>query len=699
MSEHKEYLVFGSPGTGKTTHLIRTIKSIYDRNMQDDMLLVSFTRTAAQKLIEETEKMLMKEAEKRGEQFFPIEGDMRNIGTLHAIAWRALGKPTIAETQLKKWNESHPTLKMGSSSAINVDDLDEMPTREDAPGEKLLADLNLLRSRMTPTLLYPDNVRQFAERWNEWKRETQCIDFTDMIYRAYRDVAYAPDKPRIMIADESQDFSKLQFELFRKWSQHTEYSILAGDDDQCSSKNTIITMGDYSLKSIADLKVGDVIRGFNPETEMTCNDIVLDINKIMVNENIYTVKTLSSETEVTSRHIWVVKHYGSLCRLCTDQLFVGMKIPVLQDDKSVEWENIVEIIHSEYNDIVYGLKIEHHQMYIADGIVTHNCLYSFTGATPEAFFDVPVPDEQKQILPQSYRLPKKILQYSDRWIHQVSHRQPKVIRGTDVEGEVLMAPPHFTIRNKDAVVKVVEKYVTAGKSVMVLATCSYMLNDIRAALKDAGIPFHNPYRAKRGDWNPIRKSAITQAMLSYLAYSRKIHGNDYRPWNTQDIASWAGVMRVKEGLVKHGASKVLKEWASRETPLDINTYEALEQVFEEDIVHQMIMNDPDLDFWYSQLSPDKAKSALYPLSILKKYGSDGLLERPNVILGTVHSVKGGEADVTILFGDLSRSGMQEWCTPGEKRDNILRTGYVGMTRSRETLILGAPSSNFAMKWL
>jgi DNA helicase-2/ATP-dependent DNA helicase PcrA len=558
-SKHTENRVFGSPGTGKTTYLIKTIRSLYEQGLQNDMLLVSFTRTAAQELIDKTEKMLKLEAEKRGEIYDEFgDAERPNIGTLHAIAWHSLGKPTIAETRIASWNDSHPYLKMGSQSAVNVDDLDEATVNSDSQGSKLLAELNLLRSRMVPTALYPDNVRVFKERWEDWKRSEHCIDFTDMIYRAYRDVAYAPNKPQIFIADEAQDFNKLQFSLFRKWSERGRYSILAGDDDQC--------------------------------------------------------------------------------------------------------------------------------------------LYSFTGASPESFLNPPVPDEQLKILPESHRLPRRILAFSDKWVKKISKRQPKVITSTNMEGEVLVAPPSFKLSNKDAVIKTVEQYLAKDKTIMILASCSYMLNDIRVALKDRGIPFHNPYRLKRGDWNPIRASATVDRLMAFLAYSRKANGENYRPWNTHDIALWASAMRVKDGLVKHGASKILKSWADREYPLEINAYEALEQVFEEDLVHQLIMGEPDLDWYYNQLLPDKAKSSHYPLDIIKKRGLDALREKPKVILGTIHSVKGGEANVTILFPDLSLNGMKEWVGSQEQKDAIRRVFYVGATRSTETLILGSPNSNYAIRW-
>ena len=68
------------------------------------------------------------------------------------------------------------------------------------------------------------------------------------------------------------------------------------------------------------------------------------------------------------------------------------------------------------------------------------------------------------------------------------------------------------------------------------------------------------------------------------------------------------------------------------------------------------------------------------------------MDKPNVIIGTIYSVKGAQADVVYLAPDLSRAGMVEWSAPGERRDGVVRQMYVGMTRARESLILCQPAS-------
>jgi superfamily I DNA/RNA helicase len=62
---------------------------------------------------------------------------------------------------------------------------------------------------------------------------------------------------------------------------------------------------------------------------------------------------------------------------------------------------------------------------------------------------------------------------------------------------------------------------------------------------------------------------------------------------------------------------------------------------------------------------------------------------PRVTVGTIHSVKGGEADVVYLFPDLSRAAWQQMRNSQEGMDSAVRVGYVGATRAREQLVIGS----------
>lgn len=551
-----EHRLFGSPGTGKTYSLMKFIEKFMKQGILDRVLISSFTKGAAKELIKRID-------EKNTELF---DGDdftdtrNPNIGTLHSICYKALGggiKITETKKHINGWNDKYPQWKV-TNGTDTMDDLDEMPTSDDCGGAALLNRLNVMRSRQEPVESYPEDLKEFSDRWKDYKYESGTMDYTDLIYRCLRDVDHAPHKPEIGIYDEVQDCSKLQLALIAKWMKHMRYILKAGDDDQC--------------------------------------------------------------------------------------------------------------------------------------------LYRFSGASPEAFLFPPIPEKRIKVLDYSRRLPRKILQFSRRWIEQVAVRQPKEFTGKDEEGAVLSLPASYHYKNPKSIVDLADKYVRQGKTVMILATCSYMLQGVVRELTNAGMPFHNPYRVKRGDWSPlVRKDKIIRRMMSFLSYSLK-DGAAACPWTTIDIALWAGAMKVKDGLVKRGAGALLEKWGKMEYPYDVSSAEALMEIFEEDEVIRLVTTEPDIDWWFNQLKSDMQDSAVYPMRILKQYGTDGLVEKPKIIVGTVHSVKGGEADVVILFQDLSRQGMLEWQGTQEQKDSIRRVMYVGATRAAETLILASPASSMCMRW-
>ena len=84
----------------------------------------------------------------------------------------------------------------------------------------------------------------------------------------------------------------------------------------------------------------------------------------------------------------------------------------------------------------------------------------------------------------------------------------------------------------------------------------------------------------------------------------------------------------------------------------------------------------------------------FPMDVYRRGGLELLQKKPQITIGTVHSVKGGEADCVYLLPDLSLSSMQQWSQYGPARDAIVRLFYVGMTRAKESLILTAPATSF-----
>lgn len=68
------------------------------------------------------------------------------------------------------------------------------------------------------------------------------------------------------------------------------------------------------------------------------------------------------------------------------------------------------------------------------------CIYSWTGASPEAILDPPIPDDHKIFLEQSFRVPRAIHSLASEFIRRVTRREEKQYRPRDADGMVCRLP-------------------------------------------------------------------------------------------------------------------------------------------------------------------------------------------------------------------------------------------------------------------
>lgn len=338
-------------------------------------------------------------------------------------------------------------------------------------------------------------------------------------------------------------------------------------------------------------------------------------------------------------------------------------------------------------------------------------VYFFKGADARNFIYPTAPPEQQIILRQSYRVPNAVRTYAQRWVKRVHDRVPKEYNARiGADGR----PIHGLVRHWSAgdpvkkanwitpypIVQDLQRYLDQkddqGKpfSVMILATCSYMLEPTIRELKAAGLPYHNPYRRSRADWNPLassqRGTSATDRLLAFLRLSPEVWGESAQMWTIRDLCLWLDIV-LKTGVLKSGAGKQIERYKALvdeqdkerlQIPLD---YTLLHQWFTEEALTAIISQDVD---WFEEhLAKNYQQGMKYPLQMLRQHGGACLREVPRIIVGTMHSVKGGEAHVVYLYPDLSKSGGTAYHGHYEEADSIRRLFYVGMTRAADTLIL------------
>lgn len=316
-------------------------------------------------------------------------------------------------------------------------------------------------------------------------------------------------------------------------------------------------------------------------------------------------------------------------------------------------------------------------------------LYQWRGSDPEAFCNPPVPEDCKRVLSQSYRVPRAVHQLAVSWIGQSSQREEVEYYPRDEEGEVRWLDGDW--RYVEPLLDDAQKYIDQGKSVMVLASCSYMLNPVLAVLRREGIPFHNPYRRKRGDWNPLhtRRDTVSsgQRLLSYLSMSAS------GMWSAEDVQRWTEVLKVENVFAPQTKREVVSSLyndGDQGVP-----WELMDLFFSEAALEAGLSGD--LDWFTDNLLKAKERGFAFPIEVARN-NPEKLTETPRLIIGTIHSVKGGEADVVYLMPDLSQAGMMEWLGTESQQAAVYRLFYVGMTRARESLVLCSPATRMSVEF-
>ena len=314
-------------------------------------------------------------------------------------------------------------------------------------------------------------------------------------------------------------------------------------------------------------------------------------------------------------------------------------------------------------------------------------IYTWRGADPESFTNPRLPEQQTRTLMQSYRLPREVHQRAMRWINRSPRREGVPYRPRDQEGEVRQIGASYGY--PEGVIRDAERYLDAGKSIMLLTSCAYMLQPMTDFLRQSGIPFHNPHRRTNGAWNPLlRRRNTVSAADRLLAF---LHLGERGSWSAEDLRRWTTAVRVRGTFQKDGKKRLqdLEDQEPGEAGWDdirnLLTDEAIEAGL-----------TADLDWYQQQLTASRRQASEFPVNIARRHQSgDKLRETPQITVGTVHSAKGAEVDVVYLFPDLSHPGNMEWKGNNRQKAAVYRTYYVGMTRARESLILCNPVNHRA----
>ena len=218
-------IILGPPGTGKTHNLLNLVeKELANGTPPDRIAFVSFTTKATN------------EARDRAKAKFNLtDKDFPYFCTLHAFGKRQMGL-TKSEVMDKRDYAEFSDKYGVDLRKISVDWEDNGAVSTD---NKFLRDINKSKMQCMELQEYY-NKSNLDYAWEEllwafrsledYKQTYSKFDFTDMLTQY---VAFGPTPALdVVIVDEAQDLTKLQWNMCEKIWQNAKRVYISGDDDQ-----------------------------------------------------------------------------------------------------------------------------------------------------------------------------------------------------------------------------------------------------------------------------------------------------------------------------------------------------------------------------------------------------------------------------------------------------------------------------------
>ena len=220
--------LFGPPGTGKTTKLLKYVKTFLKLGTPIDRIgYFAFTKKAAEEAIDRMLEQYPRYNRK----------DLKYFRTLHSLAFTRLGLKKSEVMQDEHYED------IGRKLGIEVTVYSEGQEKTgfvDSNSEYF----NLINAARIKEISVEDeyNTGMYSETLDKrllsilqtevinYKDSFKLVDFTDMIEKFI--VSEMCPKLDIAFIDEAQDLSPIQWKMCKEIIKNSKYVILAGDDDQ-----------------------------------------------------------------------------------------------------------------------------------------------------------------------------------------------------------------------------------------------------------------------------------------------------------------------------------------------------------------------------------------------------------------------------------------------------------------------------------
>lgn len=220
-------ILFGAPGTGKTTYSIGVVQQALEAGVSPERIAyMSFSRKAAN---EARDRAIAKFQDLPPEAFCWFR-------TFHSAAYRILELKRHEVMTKQNYKELGKAIGVNFQGTYDIH-TEMVPIESNNEGDRCLALYARAKARnwsLEDEWRYANEyelpwhvVQRFAANLEAYKRDRGILDFTDMLDRVHQ-----PLDIDLMIVDEAQDLTPNQWALARRFGANAKQVLLAGDDDQ-----------------------------------------------------------------------------------------------------------------------------------------------------------------------------------------------------------------------------------------------------------------------------------------------------------------------------------------------------------------------------------------------------------------------------------------------------------------------------------
>jgi len=237
-------LILGPPGCGKTYTLIERVQAKLEEGVHPSRIgVVSFTTKAIGEFID-----------RACDKFGLTRNDFPHFRTLHATGYHGLGlqRGDVMGREDYKRLGSMLGVAFDGADATSVDDGIAIPAMGGSGAKYQQVRMRSIYRKSTLDYEYNyegdhnlnySKLVQIDRQMGEYKSKTNRVEFTDMIAK-YIDMVEPPHLD-MLIVDEAQDLTPLQWDMVRKMAINADEVLIAGDDDQAIHRWTSVDVQEF----------------------------------------------------------------------------------------------------------------------------------------------------------------------------------------------------------------------------------------------------------------------------------------------------------------------------------------------------------------------------------------------------------------------------------------------------------------------